>query len=204
MEKYKILIVDDEEIVRESLYHWFEEEGYGVESAEDAEAVLRVFESGKYDLMLVDMKMPGMSGLDLLEKVKEIDNEVIFILITAFASVPSAIRALKDGAFDYITKPIDPEELSHIVEKAISQKKLRKENILLKSNLDEIIKPDNLVGSSPQMKKIFNLIHTVAPNDTTVILRIHYLTSFVYNLLVSLDIMVKLTPLQSFVMKRSC
>jgi len=169
--KSRILIVDDELIVRESLLHWFEEEGYLVESAEDAETALRLFEKDKYDIMLVDMKMPGMSGLDLLTKIKGIDDDIIFILITAFASVPSAIRALKDGAFDYITKPIDPEELSHIVEKAITQQSLRKENVILKSSIDEIIKPDNLIGDSFQMKKIFSLINTVAPTDTTVMIR---------------------------------
>ena len=171
MDKVKILIVDDEDIVRQSLYHWFEEEGYEVECAEDGETALKMFEKGRYELMLVDMKMPGMSGLDLLTKIKEIDDEVIFILITAFASVPTAIRALKDGAFDYITKPIDPEELSHIVDKAISQQSLKRENIQLKTQIDDIVRPDNLIGESLQMKKIFSLINTVAPTDTTVMIR---------------------------------
>ena len=117
------------------------------------------------------MKMPGISGLDLLKKVKEIDKETIVILITAFASVPSAITALKDGAYDYVTKPVDPDELAHIVQKALEQKALKIENIHLKENIDEIIRPDNLIGESNQMKKIFELIHTVAPTDTTVMIR---------------------------------
>ncbi len=167
----KILIVDDEPIVRESLLHWFEEEDYIVEVAEDGETALQLFEKDKYNLLLVDMKMPGISGLDLLTKVKEIDNDVIFILITAFASVPTAIKALKDGAFDYITKPIDPEELSHVVEKALNQQALKKENLQLKQKIDEIIRPDNLVGEGTQMKKIFNLVQTVAQTDTTVLVR---------------------------------
>jgi len=169
--KSSILIVDDEQIVRDSLKHWFEEEGYFVETAEDGESALKNFEKDKYDLLLVDMKMPGMSGLDLLTKVKEYDEDAIVILITAFASVPTAIKALKDGAYDYITKPIDPDELSHIVEKALSQKQLKKENIRLKENIDEIIKPDNLIGESVEMKKIFSLINTVAQTDTTVMIR---------------------------------
>ncbi|MGE5351693.1 MAG: sigma-54-dependent transcriptional regulator [Acidobacteriota bacterium] len=169
--KTRILIVDDEKIVRESLFHWFEEEGYEVDTAEDAEAALRTIDKGKYELMLVDMKMPGMSGLELLEKVKEIDKDTIFILITAFASVPTAIKALKNGAYDYITKPIDPDELAHIVEKAIHQRALRQENEQLKDNIDEIIKPDNLIGESRQMLKIFDLINTVAQTDTTVMIR---------------------------------
>ncbi|HEX2962687.1 MAG: sigma-54-dependent transcriptional regulator [Bacteroidota bacterium] len=169
--KTRILIVDDEKIVRESLLHWFEEEGYEVDTAEDAEAALRTIDKGKYELMLVDMKMPGMSGLELLDKVKEIDKDTIFILITAFASVPTAIKALKNGAYDYITKPIDPDELAHIVEKAIHQRALRQENEQLKDNIDEIIKPDNLIGESRQMIKIFDLINTVAQTDTTVMIR---------------------------------
>jgi len=169
--KERILIVDDEKIVRESLFHWFEEEGFYVDTAEDAEIALRKFDKGKYDLLLVDMKMPGMSGLELLTKIKEIDKDTIVILITAFASVPSAIKALKDGAYDYVTKPVDPDELEHLVKKALEQKSLKVENEQLKGNLEEIIKPDNLIGESPQMKKIYELINTVATTDTTVMLR---------------------------------
>lgn len=167
----KILIVDDERIVRESLLHWFQEDGYEVETAEDAEKALQMFEKGKYDVILLDMKMPGMSGLELLVKLKQIDKEAIVILITAFASVPSAIKALKDGAFDYVTKPVDPDELAHLVAKAVDQKNLQKENVQLKSKIDEMIMPDNLIGESREMKKIFDLINTVAATDTTVMLR---------------------------------
>jgi DNA-binding NtrC family response regulator len=167
----RILIVDDEKIVRESLFHWFEEEGYEVTTADSGEAALKIFDKGKFDLLLLDMKMPGMSGLDLLKKVKTIDSESIVILITAFASVPTAITALKDGAYDYVTKPVDPDELAHLVKKGLEQKALKKENIQLKENIDEIIRPDNLIGESSQMKKIFDLIFTVAPADTTVMIR---------------------------------
>ncbi|MDY0083522.1 MAG: sigma-54 dependent transcriptional regulator [Ignavibacteriaceae bacterium] len=167
----KILIVDDEKIVRESLYHWFEEDNYEVETAEDGEIALQKYEKGKYDILLVDMKMPGMSGLDLLSKVKEIDKDALVILITAFASVPTAITALKNGAFDYITKPVDPDELAHIVNKALEQRALKIENIQLKENIDEIIKPDNLIGESYQMRKVYELVYSVAITDTTVIIR---------------------------------
>lgn len=169
--KGNILIVDDEKIVRESLYHWFIEEGYNVETAEDGLLALKKFDARKYDLLLVDMKMPGMSGLELLSKVKEIDNDCIVILITAFASVPTAIKALKDGAFDYITKPVDPDELAHLVEKALNQRVLKKENEQLKGSIDEIIRPDNLIGDSKQMKKVLELVNTVAQTDTTVMIR---------------------------------
>lgn len=167
----KILVVDDELIVRESLLHWFEEENYQVDTAESAEEALRKFQAGKYDVYLLDMKMPGMSGIELLEKIKQVDNEAIVILITAFASVQTAIKALKEGAYDYLTKPVDPDELNHIVENALKHKRLTKENIQLKENIDEIIKPDNLIGESEEIKKIYSLINTVAPTDTTVMIR---------------------------------
>ncbi len=167
----KILIVDDEAVVRDSLYHWFIEDNYDVETAESGEDALRKFTKGKYDLVLADMKMPGMNGLELLAKIKEIDEEIVFILVTAYASVPSAIKALKDGAYDYITKPIDPEELSHLVEKAIRQIYLRKENQQLRESIDETIRPENLIGESMQMQKILSLINTVASTDTTVMIR---------------------------------
>ena len=169
--KAKILITDDEKIVRESLLHWFEEDGYNVEIASSGEEALAKFEKGKYDLVLTDMKMPGLSGLELLKKIKEIDENCIVILITAYASVPSAIKALKDGAYDYVTKPIDPDELAHLVEKALKGQALEKENLQLKESLEEIVKPDNLIGESMQMKKIFELVQTVATTDTTVMIR---------------------------------
>lgn len=168
--KHRILVVDDEEIVRQSLLAWFKEDGYDVDTAENADAALRLFETGKYSLILLDIKMPGMSGMDLLVKLKEYDPNAIIILITAYASVSSAVKALKSGAYDYITKPIDPDELSHIVEKALYQKNLETENVKLKESIDEIAKPDNLIGESHQMKEIYNLIHTVAPTDTTVLI----------------------------------
>jgi DNA-binding NtrC family response regulator len=169
--KGNILVVDDEVIVRESLMHWFQEDNYAVECAEDAETALKKFEKGKYDLLLLDMKMPGMSGIELLEKVKGIDEEATVIIITAYASVPTAIKALKDGAFDYITKPVDPDELSHLVEKAFQQIGLKKENRQLKINIEDTIRPDNLIGESDQMQKILSLIQTVAPTDTSVMIR---------------------------------
>ncbi len=170
-DEVKILIVDDEQIVRDSLKHWFEEDGYKVDVSEDAFDVLRDFKPDKWDILLVDIKMPKMSGLELLEKVKEIDPESVVIIITAYASVPTAVQALKNGAYDYVTKPIDPDELSHLVKKAIKQKNLSRENIALKASIDEMLNLEDLVGESPEMKKVFDLIQMVAKQDTTVMIR---------------------------------
>jgi len=169
--KEKILIVDDEKIVRESLFHWFEEDNYQVDTAEDGESALQKYEKEKYDLLLVDMKMPGMSGLDLLSKIKEIDKDALIILITAFASVPTAITALKNGAFDYVTKPVDPDELNNIVKNALESAILKRENKTLKERLEVLNIPENMIGESPQMKKIVDLIKTVSDSDSTVLIR---------------------------------
>ena len=169
--KPRILVVDDERIFRESLYHWFEEDGYDVTAVESGEAALKVYDKDLFDLALVDMKMPGMNGIELLSKIREIDKNAIVIMITAFASVPTAIKALKDGAFDYITKPVDPDELNHLVERALKQKNLQNENIRLKANIEETLKPENLIGESMQMRKLFEMISTVAKTDTTVMIR---------------------------------
>ncbi|MFA5012192.1 MAG: sigma-54 dependent transcriptional regulator [Ignavibacteria bacterium] len=169
--EHKLIIVDDERIVRESLKHWFEEEGYIIDTAENGNEALQKFSVNKYDLALLDMKMPGMTGLELLKKIREIDENCVSILITAFASVPSAIQALKDGAYDYVTKPIDPDELNNIVKNALESVKLKTENKKLKGRLEDMTVPENLVGESPQMKRITELIRTVSDSDSTVLIR---------------------------------
>ncbi len=167
--KESILIVDDEKIVRESLYLWFEYEGYKVDNAENGEIAFEKFCKGKFDLVFIDMKMPGMNGLDLLKKMKEADDDCIYILITAYASESSAIRALKDGAYDYITKPVDPDKLSQLVQNALEQKKIKKENKLLKDNNDLLI-PVTLAGESKQMKRIKETVSIFASLDSTILI----------------------------------
>lgn len=167
----RLLIVDDEEIVRASLKHWFEEDGFEVDTFEDAFDVLEKFSPGKWDIVLADIKMPKMSGLELLGKIKNIDPDCIVIIITAFASVPTAVQALKNGAFDYVTKPIDPDELSHLIERAMNQKKLSDENFALRKSIDEMIRLDDLIGESEEIKKVFELINMVAKEETTVLIR---------------------------------
>lgn len=167
----KILIVDDEKIIRESLYHWFEDDGYTVEAAESGESALKKFLVESSDLLLVDLKMPGMGGLELLKEVKKINPETIVIMITAYASVNSAIAAIKDGAYDYVTKPIDPDDLANLVSKAFEQKNLRLENKMLKNNIDEISGSDSIIGENPAMKKVHEQITTAAQNNTDVMIR---------------------------------
>jgi DNA-binding NtrC family response regulator len=165
-----ILVVDDERIVRDSLYNWFKEDGYRVDTAENAAEALKKLQATSYDIMLLDIKMPGMDGLELQRHIREIDKEIIIIIITAYASVDTAVQALKEGAFDYVTKPIDPDDLSHLVRNAIQQRTLSAENVQLKQKIEELSQLEEIVGESPQMKKVLELVKTVAATDATVMI----------------------------------
>ncbi|MEO8167745.1 MAG: sigma-54 dependent transcriptional regulator [bacterium] len=166
-----ILVVDDELIVRESLTKWFREDGYHVDSAENAASALRKLTGNTWHVMLVDIKMPGMDGLELLQRIREINKEIIVIIITAFGSVDSAVKALKAGAYDYITKPIDPDYLDHLLEKALKEQALVTENRRLKNTVSEMAVQADIIGESDEIKKVLDLIKTVAPTDTTVMIR---------------------------------
>jgi DNA-binding NtrC family response regulator len=134
-------------------------------------AVLRKLQAGPWNLMLVDIKMPGMDGIELLQRVRQTNKDVVVIVITAFATVDTAVKALKEGAFDYITKPIDPDYLDHMVDKALQQQQLVRENQKLKDTVSELSESGDIVGESPEMKKVMDLVRTVAPTDTTVMIR---------------------------------
>jgi len=171
-ERGNILVVDDEYSVRDSLDHWFRKDGFTVTVADRATEALRAFDGGRFDVALLDIKMPGMDGLELQRRIHEIDPSVAVIMITAFASVETAVRALKQGAFDYVTKPIDPDELSHLVDRALEQKRLKHENVVLKAKIDgELVAVDAIVGESAPVLKLKQLIENVAPTDATVLIR---------------------------------
>ncbi|MFH1268567.1 MAG: sigma-54 dependent transcriptional regulator [Planctomycetota bacterium] len=166
-----ILIVDDELSVRDSLYHWFRKDGYEVKVSENATEALKTLQEHRFDVALVDIKMPGMDGMELQERIHQIDPQAAVIMITAFASVDTAVRALKQGAFDYITKPIDPDELSHLVLRALEQRRLREENMQLRETIDELVGVDKIVGDSLPMRKVMELVEHVAKTDATVLIR---------------------------------
>ena len=166
-----ILIVDDELVIRDSLAKWFRQDGFRVEAAEDAGHALHLMNKGPWDIVLLDIKMPGMSGLELQKQLKNIDKNAAIIMITAFASVESAVQALKEGAFDYVTKPVDPDHLSHLVQNALRQRKLSEENLRLREHIVEVEQGDELIGESAPMQKVLQLARTVAQTDTTVMIR---------------------------------
>jgi len=166
-----ILIVDDEFSVRDALYNWFRKDGYRVTAAEGAEPALRAVEAHRYEVALLDIKMPGMDGLELLDHIHRIDPRIAVIMITAFASVETAVRALKQGAFDYVTKPVDPDEVSHLVERALEHRRLREENTQLRKTIDEALIGERIVGESPPMRKVMEVVEHVAQTDATVLIR---------------------------------
>jgi DNA-binding NtrC family response regulator len=165
-----ILIVDDEESVRDSLYNWFIEDGYRVACAENASKALSILESDSFDIILADIKMPGMDGLEMLRRIKLIKAESIVIVMTAFATVDTAVQALKDGAFDYVTKPFDPDDLSHLIRNASKQIRLADENEILKKKVISLENIEDLIGNSEPMKKVLKDIESVAQSNSSVVI----------------------------------
>ena len=168
--KISILIVDDEESVRDSLYNWFIDDGYSVECAENAKMALSILESKDFDIILADIKMPGMDGMEMHRRIKALNKEPIFIIMTAFASVDTAVQALKDGAFDYITKPFDPDDLSHLIRNATAQIVLKSENENLKNKITSLADVDDIIGQSEALKKVLKEVESVAQSNSSVII----------------------------------
>ncbi len=169
--KCRILLVDDEYSMRDSLTEWFKKDGYEVVAAQNATEALRAMQEQSFDVALLDIKMPGMDGMELQSHVRRIDPQLAVIMITAFASVETAVQALKQGAFDYVTKPVDPDELSHLVTRALEQRRLERENVQLKQSIEGLVSADTIVGDSPAMKKVLELVQHVAPTEATVLIR---------------------------------
>ncbi len=169
-DKISILIVDDEDSVRDSLLNWFIEDGYDVEAAENAKNALQLLEVRDFNIILADIKMPGMDGLELHRRIKGLNRESIVIIMTAFASVETAVQALKDGAYDYVTKPFDPDDLSHLIRNAAAQIALRNENEALKKRVTNLEEVDDLIGQSKAIRKVLEQIESVAQSNSSVII----------------------------------
>lgn len=158
----RILVVDDEPTVREGLVEWFSEEGWTVESAADAEQALAVLGSGRFDLALLDIRLPGMDGLELHRRIRARAPEVLTIFMTAYASVETAIRAMKEGAYDYIVKPFQPDEFAALVRQALADRAL--------TRLAPQSGSDALVAVSRSMKDLLEIAGTVAQSDAPVVI----------------------------------
>lgn len=165
----KLLIVDDELSVRDSLGKWFREEGYDIGTAESASEALTRLAENKWDLALLDIKMRGTDGIELERCLHEMDPDLVVIMMTGYASVETAVTALKNGAYDYVTKPLDPDEIAHLVKEALAHRRAEQENIRLRETVAEVTSPGELVGQSPAMRKVFEAIETVAPTEASVL-----------------------------------
>ncbi len=170
MSSAKILIVDDELIMRESLAGWLQRDGHTIQTAPSGEEALEKLKETHFDIMLVDIKMEGISGLEVLQQVKESDPDVAVVMITAYGSIPTAIEAMKNGAYDYMLKPFDPNELGVLIEKIIRYQEQEREMLFLREEHKERTRFESMIGQSQPMQDIFNLIRDVAPMDSTVLI----------------------------------
>jgi DNA-binding NtrC family response regulator len=170
-ENVRILIVDDEFSVRHSLTAWFEDEGYTVDVASSGKEALAKLAENRWDIFFLDLKMPGMTGLELQKKIKEIQPDGTIIIITAFASVESAVEAMQSGAYDYLSKPFDPDYLALMVRNIIERKKLKEETASLKKTIDGVYTSKEIIGESKGTQKMMEDIRAVADTGSTVLIR---------------------------------
>ncbi len=166
----RLLIVDDEEIVRKSCEKVLSPQGYTLETATSGTDALQRLQEACFDLVLTDLMMPDMSGIDLLKKAKEGWPDTEVILITGYGTVATAVDALKYGAYDYIEKPFTPEVLLNAVERCLEKRKLQIENVRLKQEINAFYSLENIIGISKEMQRIFKLVSTVAPTASTVLI----------------------------------
>ncbi len=168
--KGRIVVIDDEVNAAAALERLLREDGYEVARANEARGGLLLLEKIDPDVVLTDLRMPGMDGIELLAKIKEVRPETMVIIMTAYGTVKTAVKAMKLGAEDYLSKPIDVEELEVILQRTLDKKRLLEETRTLRERLDHKYRLDNLVGESPEMLTAFKAIRQVAPSSASVLL----------------------------------
>ena len=168
--KTKLLVVDDEDIVRESLYDWLSSVGYKVLTASCAEEALGIIKQKKVKIMIADLIMPGIDGIELMKKAREIIPTISTVIITAHGTIQTAITAIREGAYDFIEKPFCPEKVELIIRNLVEHHNLIEENISLRQKVEDRHSFEGIIAKSPKMMKIFELIKTVAPTNTTVLI----------------------------------
>ncbi|HVP37159.1 MAG TPA: sigma-54 dependent transcriptional regulator [Terriglobales bacterium] len=171
MENARIMVIDDEESMCRFMQIMLQKEGYDVTSTVSSKEALEEMKSKNYDLVIADLMMPEMNGLELLSRAKSIHPDVNFIVMTAYASVDTAIEALKKGAFDYITKPFKVDEIKIAIKKSLTQRRITEENVNLKRQLKKEYGLQNLVGNSPEIFQLKKLVEKIADTDSTVLIR---------------------------------
>jgi two-component system response regulator AtoC len=165
-----ILVVDDEDIVRESLRDWLDGVGYKVDTAESADKALRIIKQKQIKIMIADLIMPGMNGIELMKKAREIVPTISTVIITAHGTIQTAITAIREGAYDYVEKPFCPEKVELLIKNLIEHQDLVEENISLRRKIEDRFNFEGIIAKSPMMLKIIELIKTVAPTNATVLI----------------------------------
>ncbi len=165
----KILIIDDEKSILDLLSVVFKKEGYRVRATLSAKKALELLNKEEFGLILTDIKLPEMSGFEILKRVRESKPDIAVVMITAYGNVKQAVEALKAGAFDYVVKPFDVDELKIIVAKALEKKRLQEENILLRKELKEKHSFETVIGKSKKIKQIYSMIEKIAGTDSTIL-----------------------------------
>jgi DNA-binding NtrC family response regulator len=170
MEQKKVLIVEDEELMRSILRRLLEGEGYKVVTADSAELALRLYAENRFDVTITDVKMAGMDGIELLDKIKSLESDALVIIMTAYSSVDSAVAALRKGAFDYVTKPFVNEDLLRTIKIAIDQRELFNQNRALRRELNRHYNFSEMIGQSPALKEVFAMVEKVADTSANVLI----------------------------------
>ncbi|KKL49981.1 hypothetical protein LCGC14_2310060, partial [marine sediment metagenome] len=168
--KNRILVVDDERDICRALEFILSAEGYGVETVSSGEDALRKFQKKHYDLVLSDLRMEGMDGMELLEKIKGMDPSTIFIIMTAFASVDNAVEAMKKGAEDYIVKPFVNDDVKMSIRRLLDYRNLMRENELLRREISNRVSDNRFVGNSPQVREMFQMLEKVIPTKSNILI----------------------------------
>jgi len=170
MKDYSILIIDDEEAQRNVLKGYLEKKGFKIFSASSGTEGVRSVKANLVDIVLSDYKMPDITGLEVLEQVKKINPEISFIILTAYGTIENAVKAMRLGAFDYISKPVDLDELDLLLERIIENKNLKSEIELLKNQLKEKFKIDSFISNSPKMEEVLSIASRAADSKATVLI----------------------------------
>jgi DNA-binding NtrC family response regulator len=167
----RVLVVDDEEIVRESLLGWLERDGLTVATAPDGAAAVGRLRAESWSIVLLDLKMPGMDGIQVLEHARRLRPDAVVVMMTAYATVDTAVAAMKLGAYDYLVKPFDPEELSQLIEKIVAQQALVHENAVLRQALRREYRFRDLLSKSPATQAVFELARVAARSHSTILIQ---------------------------------
>ena len=166
-----LLVADDDPGLRESLERALSREGYRVILASDGQAALERLQAGGIDLIVTDLKMPGLTGLELLRAAKAIAPDIDVILLTAFGTVEEAVKAMKDGAYDFLTKPFRREQLLKLIDKALERRDLIEKNRALQQRLDDLLRQGSIIGGSPAFRRMMMLVEQVASSSATVLVQ---------------------------------